>query len=327
MLQTVPTRARGGSPGYKVALLGAAGGIGQPLSLLLKMNPLVSVLHLYDVANTPGVTADISHTSTSAVVRGFLGKDQLGAALSGMDLVIIPAGVPRKPGMTRDDLFNINAGIVRTLIEGVAKHCPKALINIISNPVNSTVPIAAEVLKKAGVYDARKLLGVTTLDVVRANTFVAEVLGISPEDVNVPVVGGHAGITILPLLSQVTPKSSFTPEERDYLTNRIQNGGTEVVEAKAGAGSATLSMAYAAAKFGDCCLRALRGESGIVECAYVESSVTELPFFASRVLLGRSGVQDVLPLGPLDDYERVGLQKLLPELKGSIEKGVQFVNK
>jgi malate dehydrogenase len=166
------TRARGAAPGFKVAVLGAAGGIGQPLSLLLKMNPLVSTLHLYDVFNTPGVTADLSHTNTSAVVRGYLGKDQLGPALDGMDLVIIPAGVPRKPGMTRDDLFNINAGIVRTLIEGVAKHCPQAIINIISNPVNSTVPIAAEVLKIAGVYDPRRLFGVTTLDVMRANTFV-----------------------------------------------------------------------------------------------------------------------------------------------------------
>lgn len=65
-------------------------------------------------------------------------------------LVVIPAGVPRKPGMTRDDLFNINAGIVRTLVQGVADHCPNAWVAIISNPVNSTVPIAAEVLKKAG---------------------------------------------------------------------------------------------------------------------------------------------------------------------------------
>jgi malate dehydrogenase len=109
-------------------------------------------------------------------VRGYLGKDQLGPALDGMDLVIIPAGVPRKPGMTRDDLFNINAGIVRTLIEGVAKHCPHAIINIISNPVNSTVPIAAEVLKIAGVYDPKRLFGVTTLDVVRANTFVVNLI-------------------------------------------------------------------------------------------------------------------------------------------------------
>lgn len=93
-----------------------------------------------------------------------------------MDLVVIPAGVPRKPGMTRDDLFKINAGIVRTLCEGVAKSCPNAIVNLISNPVNSTVPIAAEVFKKAGTYDPKRLLGVTTLDVVRANTFVVSLV-------------------------------------------------------------------------------------------------------------------------------------------------------
>ena len=69
-------------------------------------------------------------------VRGFVGQPQLENALTGMDLVIIPAGIPRKPGMTRDDLFNINAGIVRTLCEGIAKCCPNAIVNVISNPVN-----------------------------------------------------------------------------------------------------------------------------------------------------------------------------------------------
>lgn len=108
-------------------------------------------------------------------MRGFLGQAQLESALTGMDLVIIPAGVPRKPGMTRDDLFKINAGIVRTLCEGIAKSCPGAIVNLISNPVNSTVAIAAEVFKKAGTYDPKRLLGVTTLDVVRANTFVVRI--------------------------------------------------------------------------------------------------------------------------------------------------------
>ncbi|XP_020272602.1 malate dehydrogenase, glyoxysomal-like [Asparagus officinalis] len=237
-------------------------------------------------------------------VRGFLGQPQLENALTGMDLVIIPAGVPRKPGMTRDDLFNINAGIVRTLCEGIAKCCPNAIVNLISNPVNSTVPIAAEVFKKAGTYNPNRLLGVTTLDVVRANTFVAEVLGLDPREVNVPVVGGHAGVTILPLLSQVKPPCSFTSEEIKSLTDRIQNGGTEVVEAKAGAGSATLSMAYAAAKFADACLRGMRGDADIVECSFVASQVTELPFFATKVKLGRGGVEEIFPLGPLNEFER-----------------------
>ncbi|CAN1317150.1 Malate dehydrogenase, glyoxysomal [Linum perenne] len=289
-------RAKGGSPGFKVAIMGAAGGIGQPLAMLMKMNPLVSVLHLYDVVNTPGVTADISHMDTGAVVRGFLGQQQLEDAVTGVDLVIIPAGVPRKPGMTRDDLFNINAGI-------------------------------AEVFKKAGTFDPRRVLGVTMLDVVRANTFVAEVLGLDPREVECPVVGGHAGVTILPLLSQVKPPCSFTQKEIDYLTDRIQNGGTEVVEAKAGTGSATLSMAYAAVKFADACLRGLRGDAGVVECAYVASQVTELPFFASKVRLGRTGVEEVYPLGPLNEYERTGLEKAKKELAESIQKGVSFAKK
>ncbi|KAM7251035.1 hypothetical protein ACFE04_022918 [Oxalis oulophora] len=350
-LSRVNCRAKGGSPGFKVAVLGAAGGIGQPLAMLMKMNPLVSVLHLYDVVNTPGVTSDISHMDTGAVVRGFLGQQQLEEALTGMDLVIIPAGVPRKPGMTRDDLFNINAGIVKTLCEGIAKCCPRAIVNVISNPVNSTVPIAAEVFKKAGTYDPKKLLGVTMLDVVRANTFVAEVLGLDPRDLDVPVVGGHAGVTILPLLSQVTPPCSFTPKEVDYLTDRIQNGGTEVVEtmlseplsscasvnfanswpkesaAKAGTGSATLSMAYAAVKFADACLKGLRGDADVIECSYVASQVTELPFFASKVRLGRNGVEEIYALGPLNEYERMGLEKAKKELGASIQKGVSFIRK
>uniref|UniRef100_A0ACD5X963 Uncharacterized protein n=4 Tax=Avena sativa TaxID=4498 RepID=A0ACD5X963_AVESA len=326
-LRPAACRAKGGAPGFKVAVLGAAGGIGQSLSLLMKMNPLVSVLHLYDVVNTPGVTADVSHMDTSAVVRGFLGPQQLEAALTGMDLVIIPAGLPRKPGMTRDDLFNKNAGIVRALCEGVAKSCPNAIVNLISNPVNSTVPIAAEVFKRAGTYSPKRLLGVTTLDVARANTFVAEVLGVDPKEVNVPVVGGHAGITILPLLSQVSPPCSFTPDEISYLTTRIQNGGTEVVEAKAGAGSATLSMAFAAAKFADACLRGMRGDAGVVECSYVASEVTELPFFATKVRLGRGGAEEIFPLGPLNDFERAGLEKAKKELSESIQKGVSFMSK
>lgn len=143
------------APARKVAVLGAAGGIGQPLALLMKLNPLVSSLSLYDIAGTPGVAADVSHINTRSEVVGYMGDENLGKALEGADVVIIPAGVPRKPGMTRDDLFNINAGIVKALCEGIAKYCPHALVNIISNPVNSTVPIASEVFKKAGTYDEK----------------------------------------------------------------------------------------------------------------------------------------------------------------------------
>ncbi|KAJ8561018.1 hypothetical protein K7X08_027208 [Anisodus acutangulus] len=314
------------APDRKVAILGAAGGIGQPLSLLMKLNPLVSRLALYDIAGTPGVSADVSHINTRSEVLGFAGEEQLGKALEGADVVIIPAGVPRKPGMTRDDLFNINAGIVTSLCTAIAKYCPHALINMISNPVNSTVPIASEVFKKAGTYDEKRLFGVTTLDVVRAKTFYAGKAKVNVADVNVPVVGGHAGITILPLFSQATPNGNLASEEIEALTKRTQDGGTEVVEAKAGKGSATLSMAYAGAIFADACLKGLNGVPDVVECSFVQSTVTDLPFFASKVRLGKYGVEEVLGLGPLSDYEKQGLEALKPELKSSIEKGIKYAN-
>ncbi|CAN1137904.1 Malate dehydrogenase, chloroplastic [Linum perenne] len=313
---------------YKVAVLGAAGGIGQPLSLMLKMSPLISTLNLYDIANVKGVAADLSHCNTPAKVFDFTGASELGDCLKGVDVVVIPAGVPRKPGMTRDDLFNINASIVKTLVEAVADNCPGAFIHIISNPVNSTVPIAAEVLKQKGVYNPKKLFGVTTLDVVRANTFVAQKAKLKVPDVDVPVIGGHAGITILPLLSQTTIPGTFTDEEIHELTVRIQNAGTEVVEAKAGAGSATLSMAYAAARFVESSLRALEGDDLVHECAYVQSDINESPFFASRIKLGKDGVEAIYnDYFNFSSYEMKAFEALIPELLASIEKGIDFVRK
>jgi len=250
-------------------------------------------------------------------------NDGLAEALIGADVVVIPAGVPRKPGMTRDDLFNTNASIVKTLVEGCAEHCPEAVIAIISNPVNSTVPIAAEVLKKWGVYDPTKLCGVTTLDVCRANTFIANSQGWHPDDVDCTVIGGHAGITILPLFSQI-PGLKLTDEELDALTVRTQFGGDEVVKAKAGAGSATLSMAYAGFLFTENVLKAMRGEEGIIQCAYVESDLTDAQYFASPCRFGKNGIEEVMGFGELSAYEKQWFEKMLPELKNQIQKGVDF---
>lgn len=309
----------------KVAVLGAAGGIGQALALLLKTQlPAGSDLSLYDIAPvTPGVAVDLSHIPTAVTIKGFSGEDAT-PALQGADVVLISAGVARKPGMDRSDLFNVNAGIVRNLIEQVASTCPEALIGVITNPVNTTVAIAAEVLKKAGVYDKNKLFGVTTLDIIRSNTFVAELKGKNPAELNVPVVGGHSGVTILPLLSQI-PGVSFTEQEVADLTKRIQNAGTEVVEAKAGGGSATLSMGQAAAKFGLSLVRALNGESNVVECAYVEGEGEHARFFSQPLLLGKNGVAERKPIGTLSAFEQQALTGMLDTLKKDITLGEEFV--
>ncbi|KRY16431.1 Heat shock cognate 71 kDa protein, partial [Trichinella patagoniensis] len=207
--------------GMKVAVLGASGGIGQPMSLLLKMCPQINHLALYDLVKTIGVGADLSHLSTNTKISAHNGKEQLKDALDGCDVVLIPAGVPRKPGMTRDDLFNTNASIVKELTEAVAKYSPKAMLCIISNPVNSTVPIAAEVLKKYGVYDYRRLFGVTTLDIIRSNTFIAEAKSLDVKMVNCPVIGGHSGVTIIPVLSQCKP-SRMTSKSGISSFKRVQ---------------------------------------------------------------------------------------------------------
>ncbi|KAG1852558.1 NAD-malate dehydrogenase [Suillus tomentosus] len=327
----------------KAVVLGAAGGIGQPLSLLLKANPAVTELALYDIVNSPGVAVDLSHIATPAKVEGFLPPDDgLKKALTGANVVVIPAGIPRKPGVTRDDLFKINAGIVRDLATGIATTAPKAFVLVISNPVNSTVPIVAEVFKKHGVFDPKRIFGVTTLDVVRASTFVSEVLGDRSLSlsVSVPVVGGHSGVTIVPLLSQSSHPlpASLDAAAVDVLINRIQFGGDEVVKAKDGAGSATLSMAYAGAEFAGKVIRAVNGEKGIVTPTFVNlaSDKTggdalrkeigkDLDYFSAPVELGVDGVTKIHGLGKITPAEKALVDAALPELSANIEKGVAFV--
>ena len=308
----------------KVVILGAAGGIGQALALLLKTElPSGTELSLYDIAPvTPGVAADLSHIPTPVKVEGYSGEDPSPALLNA-DIVLISAGVARKPGMDRSDLFNINAGIVKNLVSSCADNCPKALIGIITNPVNTTVAIAAEVLKNKGVYDPTRLFGVTTLDVIRSSAFVAEVFNENPMEVKVPVIGGHSGITILPLLSQ--SGFEFSDDDAAAMTKRIQNAGTEVVEAKAGGGSATLSMGQAAAKFGLSLVRALNGEKDVIECTYVEGSGELARFFAQPVLLGKNGVEKILNYGTLSDFEQTTLDDALDTLRSDIKIGEEFV--
>merc|ERR1711971_804864 len=263
------------SNNVSVAVMGAAGGIGQPLSMLLKLNPAVTKLALYDIVATPGVAADLSHIETPGRVAGFVGADQLEASLAGAEIVVIPAGVPRKPG----------------------------------------------------VYNPKKIFGVSTLDVVCSNEFIGALKGINPQEVNCPVVGGHAGVTIMPLISQCSPAVSFDADTLTALTVRIQDAGTEVVKAKDGAGSATLPMAYAAARFTDSLIKGMKGVEGVTECAYVESDVTEAKYFATPLVLGPNGIEKNLGLGTLTEFEQGLLAAAIPELIGSIKKGEEFVAK
>lgn len=339
----------------KVTVCGAAGGIGQSLSLLLGLNNKIDELALYDIVNVKGVAADLSHINTNCNVTGYQPTDKsdqsaVKTALTNSNVVVIPAGVPRKPGMTRADLFNINASIIRDLVKNIGLTCPDASILIISNPVNSTVPIAAEVLTKLGVFNPNKLFGVTTLDSVRAETFLGELINEPPSSLKgkISVVGGHSGDTIVPLVNTTTPLAEkiagLSKDKYNAFINRVQFGGDEVVKAKAGAGSATLSMAYAGYRFAENIINSFDSStfnsSAIPDSAYIylpgfdkgsklsQSHLDNVKFFSVPVYLNNGAIESFIdPFEELSitDSEKQLVQVALNGLKKSIDQGSTFV--
>lgn len=172
------------------------------------------------------------------------------------------------------------------------------------------------------------MFGITTLDLVRAKTFIAEAKRLDPKSVDVDVIGGHSGVTIVPIFSKCK-EAVLTTHEVDALTNRVQYGGDEVVKAKAGGGSATLSMAYAAAReFLAPFLRAINGgQNAVLTCFAAHSKWADADFFAGPVEFGAKGVERFHALPPLNSHERHLLNLALPELKKDIEKGLEFARK
>ncbi|XP_068159458.1 malate dehydrogenase, mitochondrial-like [Drosophila tropicalis] len=312
---------------FRVTVVGASGGIGQPLSLLLKTNDLISELVLQDIVDSRGVATDLSHISTPCQIKHTLGKTELDKAIKGSDVVVVVAGMPRKPNMERDHLFDVNADVVIEVATSVAKNSPHALLAVVTNPVNALLPMAAEILKQNDAYDPNRLFGVTTLDVVRAEQFVADHMNLNPKKVRIPVIGGHTGLTIMPIFSQCKPAFRGDDECIAALTNRIQLGGDEVVQAKAGKGSATLSTAFACFRFVNAMLMGLKGIEGPPECAYVESNVTDAAFFATPLTFGPRGIEKNHGLPAMNDIEKQALEKSIGILKVSIEKGIKYVKK
>ena len=312
---------------FKVTVVGGCGGIGQPLCLLLKSNPRVSEIAIYDlktaVCPPQGVAADLSHIDTPSVVKGYTDPFELPSALKGANVVVIPAGAHRNPGQTRDDLFLTNAKILKELAEAVVLSAPTAIVLVVTNPVNSLVPLVAEVFKKAGVYDPKRIIGVTSIDNIRAAVFFAEKCKVDVKNVSVPVVGGHGWTTVVPLFSQASPKVALTPADIDVLTRRCQDGGSDIVNAKKGAGSATLSVAHSLDKFLTVVLKGLAGEKGVAS-AYVD--VGSGQFMAGPVEFDKSGAAKALPLpSNLTDYEKSKVAEAKKKLVEDIKVGQTFL--
>lgn len=316
--------------GFKVCVCGGAGGIGQPLSMLMALDPLVWELSIFDltIAMTPveGIGIDLGHIERTCKVKAYSLEttqkpvDHLEECLKGCSLVLVPAGVPAK-NREKNDLLKINLNIAKSMVEACAKFCPDAIVGLIVNPLSSVVPAMARLYEKAGL-DPHKICGITSLDGIRANKFVHELTGTPIEKVNVPVVGGYSS-TAIPVFSQDPAAAKLSPKKRAELHQRVQDAGNEVVDAKKGKGTSTLAMAYAGARFGHAVLSGLSGARA-TESAFVKSPV-ELEYFTTKVNFGPKGVEKVHPIGELDDDERKRLDNAIKTLQSDIQDGLAEV--
>ncbi|WP_198378289.1 malate dehydrogenase [Neoroseomonas rubea] len=220
----------------KIALIGA-GNIGGTLAHLIGLKELGDVV-MFDVF--PGVAAGKAlDIMQSGPVDGFdsaMSGTGDYSAIAGSDVVIITAGFPRMPGMSRDDLVSKNAGVIAQVAEGVKTHCPNAFVIVITNPLDAMVWVFRE---KSGL-PANKVVGMAgVLDSARFRLFLAQEFNVSVEDVTAFVLGGH-GDTMVPLTRYSTVagipvpdlvKMGWTTQEKvDAICNRTANGGGEIVK-------------------------------------------------------------------------------------------------
>lgn len=340
----------------KVVLFGATSGVGQPLSLLLKNCPHVTELVCCgSPSDSPmpamGIAADLATIDTATRVRFALDESDWPAAVRDAQLVLVCHGSSFDPlRLYRDAALQATAPLVEPVMHAIAASASPAVVGVVSGPVNAIVPFCAEVLKREQRFDPRKLLGVTSLDVVRTRRLVAEALAMNPFDVNVPVVGGRGGVTACPLIAQTGLR--LAPEDVSRITIQVQQYGSpfapppppssgastseekKTAEVTLSSNSSTteyspvsLSLAAATCEFSVSVLKALRGDYGILECALVESTMRpETPFFSSRVQLGRDGVESIQPLGHLNGYETEIVEKAVRELAQDVQAGIDWAH-
>lgn len=309
------------------ALVGAAGGIGQPLALLLRLSVLVDDLRLYDVnaGIAAGLASDLQHIDVLGAVTAYA---ELSDCLVDAQTVVIAAGVARGPGMSSEERFDINAAIVRKVAEACVEHCPEAVLVVATEPVASMVPLVYEVLRRSGVRKAEeRILGATMTDGMRANTFLAERVGceVEPRLLKVPVIGGH-GETALPLFSRVEVSEQLSAEDVSALTRRVQTSADEVVSATRGAGGAVHAVAVGVSRLVDAVQGAREGQPNVLVYALVRRGARAQPLFMTcPVLLGRRGIAKLLPSGSLSGAEQRAFELLLPALVLAARRGREVV--
>ncbi|KAL8449744.1 hypothetical protein Emag_003553 [Eimeria magna] len=305
----------------KIALVGG-GQIGAVLALMTSLKELGDV-SIFDILEgmPQGKALDISHVgpieSVDSVVQG---ANQY-STLQGADVVIVTAGVPRKPGMSRDDLLSINAKIVMDVADNIKMYAPDAFVICITNPLDAMVQLMRE---RSGLPH-QKVVGMAgVLDAARFRAFVAERLQVSVEDVHAMVMGGH-GDAMVPLprfctvggipLPDLVAIGQIKQEEVDAIVERTRDAGGEIVRLLK-TGSAFFSPAAAGVLMAEAYLK---DKKRVIPCAaYLtgQYGVSDL-YVGVPCVIGGNGVEKILEL-PLTPEERAMFQKSVDSVRSLV---------
>lgn len=306
----------------KIALVGA-GQIGGTLALLAGQKELGDIV-LIDIAEgvPQGKALDIAEASPVEMFdAAYTGSNDY-AAMSGADVVIVTAGVPRKPGMSRDDLIAINTGIINTVGENIKKHAPKAFVIVITNPLDAMV----EVMQRVTGLPANMVVGMAgVLDSARFRYFLSQEFGVSVEDVSAFVLGGH-GDTMVPLVRYSTVagiplpdlvKMGWTTQAKlDAIVQRTRDGGAEIVNLLK-TGSAFYAPASSAIAMAE---SFLRDKKRVLPCAARlngEYGVKGL-YIGVPVMIGKGGVEKIVEI-ELSAEERKMFDHSVAAVKSLVE--------
>ncbi|MBA4791457.1 MAG: malate dehydrogenase [Pseudomonadota bacterium] len=311
----------------KIALIGA-GQIGGTLALLAGLKDLGDIV-LFDVAEgTPqGKALDLAELSP---VEGFdarLSGTNTYEAIDGADVVIVTAGVPRKPGMSRDDLLSINLKVMEQVGAGIAKYAPDAFVICITNPLDAMV----WALQKSCGLPKEKVVGMAgVLDSARLRYFLADEFNVSVEDVTAFVMGGH-GDTMVPLIRYSTVagigvpdliKMGWTTKERiEAIVQRTRDGGAEIVNLLK-TGSAFYAPAASAIAMADAYLK---DKKRVLPCAAYLSGEYGLKdiYVGVPVVIGAKGVERVVEID-LDREEKANFEKSVGAVQSLMEACVKL---
>lgn len=308
----------------KIALIGG-GQIGGVLVQLIAQRELGDVV-LYDIVEDmpQGKILDIAESARVDKFDITLTGTNSYEDISGADLVIVTAGIPRKPGMSRDDLLTTNANIMKTVAENVKKYAPESKVIIISNPLDAMVTL----FQKVSGFPCNRVMGQAgVLDSSRFSTFVAWELGVSVKDVNAMVLGGHGdtmvpltryanvnGVPVMELLEQKHGEKA--KEVMDAIVERTKQAGGEVVKLLK-TGSAFYSPASSAITMAEAILKE---ENRILPaCAYCKDEYGVGGYYLGvPVILGVNGIEKIIEL-KLNVEEKSSLENSINAVKSLVE--------